>query len=96
MDRMNSHLHDAQFLQQKIKNVLLKEWDPIGIGDSPEAQDEYDAYIAFVYKLIIQRKPEHEIFDYLWWAETDCMGLIGDKQKTLAIVHKLCKLTRHK
>jgi hypothetical protein len=40
--------------------ALLKEWDPIGVGQIPEAQDEYDSYVPDVYKLLITRRPKHE------------------------------------
>ena len=71
---------------------MLKEWDPIGVSGIVEAQDEYDTYVSSIYKLIIQRKPEYEIFDYLWSIETDSMGLIGDRQRTLAVARKFSKL----
>ena len=28
-----------------IHDALIKEWDPIGVGGEPEAQDEYDGYV---------------------------------------------------
>ena len=28
-----------------IRNILLKEWDPVNIGDNPNISDEYDNYI---------------------------------------------------
>ena len=89
---MRDNLQNAQSLQKKIKEVLLKDWDPIGIQNITEAQDEYDAYVSSIYKLLISQKTENEIFNYLWWVETEHMGLIGDKQRTLAITKKLNKL----
>jgi len=68
--------HDA------IRRALLTEWDPIGVAHSPEAQDEYDGYVSTVYKLLIRRAAVGEIFDYLWWVETEHMGLVGDRQAT--------------
>lgn len=89
---MSDNLQRAQSLQSKIKDVLLKEWDPIGVQGIPEAQDEYDAYVASIYKLLISKKTENEIFDYLWWLETEHMGLIGDQQRTRLIVRRLISL----
>ena len=48
----------------------------------PEAQDEYDRYVSTIYRILVLRMPRHEIFDYLWWLETEHMGLIGDRQAT--------------
>jgi len=30
-------------IQNKIRRVLMNEWDPISINDLPEAADEYDS-----------------------------------------------------
>lgn len=81
-----------KFLRQQIHDILLKEWDPIGVQDWPEASDEYDSYIPSVYELLTSRKSEKEIFDYLWQVETEYMGLIGHKKKTEAIAAKLMAL----
>ena len=40
---------NKKFLLDEIQKILLREWDPIGIQDIPEAQDEYDSYIPFIY-----------------------------------------------
>ena len=32
-------------LKGELRTLLL-EWDPIGVGDAPEAQDEYDGYLG--------------------------------------------------
>lgn len=68
----------ARLFHEVIRQALLREWDPIGVGDIPEAQGEYDHYVATIYKMLISRKPRNEVFDYLWWLETDHMGLVGD------------------
>ena len=62
----------------EIKTILLKEWDPIGIQGIPEAQDEYDSYIFSIYQLIQLKKSEEKVFNYLWWIETEQMGLSGN------------------
>lgn len=90
---MNKNIHPTQFLKDKIKTIILNEWDPIGIQDLPEAQDEYGSYIPDIYRLIQLKKTENEIFDYLWGIETGHMGLSGDKGHTQAIAHKLFKLS---
>src|ERR1700752_1521462 len=55
----------ARALHAAIKDVLLKEWDPIGVQAIPEAQDEYDAYVSAIYSMLISRKPVSEVFKYL-------------------------------
>ncbi len=75
-----------------IHDALIKEWDPIGVGDEPEAQDEYDDYVPAVHKLLITRASADEIFDYLWWLETEHMGLRGDRRRTKAFAARLLRL----
>lgn len=50
-------------LYNKISMILLKEWDPIGIQNTPEAHDEYEAYAASLLELIVSGKLEHEILN---------------------------------
>lgn len=37
----------------KIREILIQEWDPIGVRDVPQAQDEYDSYIGRVYVMLM-------------------------------------------
>ena len=89
---MSEELDRARRYQKAIREALLHEWDPIGVSDIPEAQDEYDSYVGAVYKLLITKRPQSEIFDYLWWLETEHMGLSGDRQGTEAFVDRLLRL----
>ena len=44
-----------------------EEPHPIGIAGLSEAQDEYDAYVVEVYRLLSRRAGAQTIFDYLCW-----------------------------
>ena len=76
--------------------ILMKEWDPIGVNDIPEARSEYDSYIPMIYKFSILKKSEEETFDYLSMIETEFMGFADDrpnrKQKIMQVVDKLINL----
>jgi len=89
---MSAHLENAKQLHKSVRSLLLDEWDPIGVNDVPEANDEYDAYVRGVHKLLTTGKGATEVFDYLWWVETEHMGLPGDRQATLAVAEKLSEL----
>lgn len=75
-----------------IFEVLINHWDPIGVRGVPEAQDEYDAYVAGIYSRLIRKAPRHEMLDYLWAVETENMELRGDPQRAELVVDKLLKL----
>ena len=85
-------LDKARRYHDAIRMALLKEWDPIGVNQVPEAQDEYDHYVPAIYKLLISRKPKHEVFDYLWWLETEHMGLDGDRRATEQFAERLLRI----
>ena len=94
---MVENLNYTQLLYREILAILLKSWDPIGVQDIPEAQDEYDTYVIPLSKLLISNKSEHEIFEYLWWIETEYMGLSGDRSRIEAasrLLHSLLKEKR--
>jgi hypothetical protein len=61
-----------------IRRVFLDVWDPIGISDEPNAQDEYDSYIGRVFELLTTGGSDQDIIEYLLWA-TDRMGMDGSK-----------------
>jgi hypothetical protein len=86
---MSEFAQRARALHQSIRTTLLRDWDPIGVSEIPEAQDEYDAYVPEIHALIVRRRPVAEIFDYLIWAETEHMGLSADRQKTRAVAEAL-------
>lgn len=82
----------AHQAHETIREILMREWDPIGVSEIREAQDEYDAYVADVYRLLSRRASTNEVFDCLWWLETEHMGLSGDRQRTRRIAERLFEL----
>jgi hypothetical protein len=78
---------------QSIQKVLLEEWDPIGVGDMPEAQDEYNSYASTIFELLMLNKSKSEIFDFLWWVETEHMEMEGDIKKTEKIVERILEIS---
>lgn len=78
----------------EIRDVLMREWDPIGVKDEPLAWDEYDAYIGRTYRLLVDGSSDQVIADYLADVEQDRMGLGPSKPESLArVVQALRKLS---
>lgn len=90
---MNQFLDRARATQSAIKRILLEDWDPIGISSLPDAQNEYDGYVAEVYRLLSRGATRSELIDYLWWVETEHMGLIADRQRTEKVASQLAGLS---
>jgi hypothetical protein len=92
---MGERLQNAKLYHDAIRTILLKEWDPIGIADVPEAQDEYDYYEPQIYGMLIRKEPKNKLLDFLWWVETEHMGLCGNRGKTAEIVARLLEVSYH-
>ena len=71
---MSERLNRARRYHLAIHEVLMNEWDPIGVQGVPEAQDEYNSYVSGVHSRLIRHVPRHELFEYLWSVETQHMG----------------------
>jgi hypothetical protein len=60
----------------KVRELLMHEWDPIGVKDVPEAQDEYDFYVGEIYVMLMDGKANATaINERLWDIATNHMGL---------------------
>ena len=63
----------AAEVQDSIRQVLRHEWNPIGFADAlPE--DEYDSYIAPVYRILAGNRSEQELVEFLFRTGEDIMG----------------------
>ena len=89
---MSDYKDRARRYHHAIREILLRDWDPIEVGDVAEAQDEYDSYIPGIYGRLIHRISEQELFDHLWQIETQHMGLFGNRVKTQQVTQKLLLL----
>ena len=69
---------DQVNIYKAIDEILWKEWDPIGINDTPQARDEYYMYLPQVYRLKSENADMEIIAQYLLNIEVDRMGLPGD------------------
>lgn len=62
--------------QSRIREILLREWDPIGVREIPRAADEYDAYADEVYAMLMdQGAGASDIGKHLFNIATEHMGL---------------------
>jgi hypothetical protein len=73
--------------------MILHEWDPIGIqGYVDWPQDEYDAYVPDLCHLIMKGSSFEDVLAYLWWLETQHMGLPGDRQRTEQFARRVIEI----
>lgn len=70
---MNERDDRARQIMASIRDVLRNDWNPIGFPGLPE--DEYDAYIGGVYRLLVSGAAEETIAGHLASLEAESMGL---------------------
>lgn len=62
--------------QDRIRKILLEEWDPAGIRHEPDAQDEYDDYAKTAFRMLAKKDASaQKMFAFLQWVESDQLGL---------------------
>ncbi len=76
-------------LSEKIRTVLIADWDPIGVRDVAAARDEYDQYVASVAVLVRAGRTASDLSKYLLEIETETMGLPGDRVRALSVGRKV-------
>ena len=90
---MTSKEERARDIQRSIAEVLLRNWDPIGVRNVPQAQDEYDAYVGGVYRLIASGATARELAKHLARLEAEHLGFQDtDPKMLIPLAKKLLKL----
>jgi hypothetical protein len=64
-------------IRRKIREILMGQWDPIGVDGIPEAADEYDGYIGGVYELLRNGATPTALSDYLRSIEVVQMEMVN-------------------
>ncbi|MGH6826425.1 hypothetical protein [Methyloceanibacter sp.] len=80
---------------KKVGQVLLTDWDPIGICDVPQAHDEYDEYDEYVppiARMLAKGTTAVELSDHLLKIERDTLGLKGDTERASRVAMRLLRI----
>ncbi len=62
-------------LWQDIRVILFTQWDPIGINNIPECENDYDSYIPGIIRILNSDADEYKMLNHLRKLETGSMGL---------------------
>jgi hypothetical protein len=76
-------------IRVEIRHVLLDVWDPIGVKDEPNAQDEYDSYVGEILGLLSTGATDGQISDRLLYFVNDRMGLSATGEQMLPTIRAL-------
>ena len=101
MPRKTSHkaeMHEWKRATVDIRRVLLEVWDPIGVRDVPQAQDEYDCCIPGLLRLLAGGGTDDQLAEFLWKQGTEHMGLSLEKPQMYPTVAalRLVRITQRK
>ena len=67
-------------------------WDPIGVRDEPNVQDEYDSYFGGVFALLTSGASDDQINEHLLRTVTERMELPAkkaDMQSTVSALRQI-------
>jgi hypothetical protein len=80
-------------IQDSIRQVLMRNWNPIGVSDVPDAFDEYDAYISPVYRILVGTRSLEDLVECLRRLEREEMEITpGDPEAYRKVAEKLLDL----
>lgn len=78
----------------KVRDVLINDWDPLEIRENSNLRDEYDAYIGRILSAISSNATVTEITEILARIEEDDMGLVPDRKSLIDVSLKLLSLEK--
>jgi hypothetical protein len=76
---------------QRVRDILLKDWDPLVVGDNPHLTDEYDDLIAGIRHLLDTHCTAEQLGQHLasidagWGGEPSWPDIERTVRKLLAI-----------
>jgi len=84
-----------QFIRDRIREILLSDWDPTNAARSEAARGEYDGYIDPLWSLIDSDAGEDAIVAFLRDRERESMCFPGlDTRRLLRPARKLLALRK--
>lgn len=71
-DKLRQHV---KRLSASIRSILTQDWDPIGVCDKGENQDEYDSYIPVIIRMLNEDCDLDGLAEHLRHVESVHIGL---------------------
>lgn len=87
-------MNEMNELLKGVRQVLLNVWDPIGIRDVPDAQDEYDDYLIPVLQALRNGAEVPELSALLIRIVEEQIGLSADAGQSWQAAEQLYALVR--
>ena len=68
-------------LYKDIEEILWKKWNPIGVDNSCDYDEEYKSYVVHILRLKNEGADKHKLSKHLYQLETLSIGLAGNKNR---------------
>jgi hypothetical protein len=75
----------------QLREILLADWDPIGVNGIPEARDEYDGYLGAVANRLRDGANAREVAEYLADVQSDRMGLPATPEQLDRVAERIVR-----
>jgi len=85
---------NSRRIRTAIRQVFIRVWDPIGVRDEPNAQDEYDSYLGRALELLMSNATDKELNEYLVWI-ADRMGMDASRHSHTDVIQPLRAIDLH-
>lgn len=84
----------ASRLLPVVREILFREWDPIGVNDNESCRDEYDSYAPNVVELLLSGADEYKLASRLSEFQRVSMGMsVIDEELHRRVACRLLALT---
>jgi hypothetical protein len=82
-------------MTQAVRDILLPDWDPLGIGANVSLADEYDAYLPTLLNLLAHGPSVQQVMQYLESIET-ALGGVSASERRLRTAWRLIETCRQR
>lgn len=79
-------------IEKQVKDILMNDWDPIGVKNNPNAKAEYDEYALRIVGMLYNGSNENKIAEYLNIVVTQDLGLPANDVVSKMVSKKLIGL----
>jgi hypothetical protein len=76
----------------RIRTILIREWDPIGVNNMVGTQDEYNDYVEGILRMLESGADQAEITQHLHYLEYDYMGLSQSRGRNESVAARLLEV----
>ncbi|HEX7672536.1 MAG TPA: hypothetical protein VF412_00125 [Bdellovibrio sp.] len=83
---------DLLKVEKAVRDILLNDWDPIGVKNNPNAKAEYDGYALRVTGMLLNGSDESKLTEYLNKVVSEDLELPVNEAVAKVVAKKLVAL----